>query len=106
MENRKNTWNAALLLLILLGLVANIIMTTKLSGKVDTVALCIKKKSLPCAAIPIRYVMDEPQCADKLLLAMNVTNVRISERNKTIMELEQRILRQAEFVNRTVGRWK
>ena len=28
-------------------------------------------------AVPVRFVLDEPECADKLLRAMNVTRVRI-----------------------------
>jgi len=32
---------------------------------------------LPCGAIPTRFVIDEPECADKLLRSMNVTNVRV-----------------------------
>lgn len=37
----------------------------------------IVPRSLPCQAIPLRYVEDEPVCADKLLHAMNITTSHI-----------------------------
>ena len=60
-----------LLVLILIGIGADIIITIR------TVPSTPAKASLPCAAIPTRYVMEYPECADRLLRAMNVTNVRI-----------------------------
>jgi len=60
-----------LLALILTGLVADIVITIKAIPSTPA------RPSLPCAAIPTRYVMEYPECADKLLQAMNVTNVRI-----------------------------
>lgn len=39
-----------------------------------------QRESLPCQAVPIRFVMDEPECADKLLRSMNVSNVRVVAR--------------------------
>jgi hypothetical protein len=35
---------------------------------------------LPCAAIPRKFIQDDPRCANKLLESMNVTNVRITDR--------------------------
>ncbi|MCY2928867.1 MAG: hypothetical protein NTV86_05125 [Planctomycetota bacterium] len=32
-----------------------------------------------CMALPVRFVMQDPECAQKLLNAMNVSNVRILE---------------------------
>ena len=64
-----------LLSLILIGVAANIIITIR------TVPGTPVKTSLPCAAIPTRYVLEYPECADKLLRAMNVTNVRILPRS-------------------------
>ena len=60
-----------LLVLILVGIVADIIITSKAMSAMPA------RSSLPCAAIPTRYVMEYPECADRLLRAMNVTNVRI-----------------------------
>ena len=30
-----------------------------------------------CTAIPVKLILEDPECADKLLRAMNVTNVRV-----------------------------
>ena len=84
MRNKVSAWGIILILLILVGLIANSIMMVKMSKRIETLALCIEKKSLACAAIPTRYVMEEPECADKLLRAMNVTNVHILPRNATV----------------------
>ena len=99
MKNRKSKWIALLMVLILTGLFINAIMTARLNSRLDIVALCIQKKHLPCAAIPTRYVMDEPECADKLLRAMNVTNVRILPRNGTLAEMEERIRQRVESIS-------
>ena len=34
-----------------------------------------------CQAIPTRLILEDPQCADKLLRVMNVTNVRVLPKN-------------------------
>ena len=44
--------------------------------------------SPPCAALPVRFVYEEPACVDKLLRTMNISNVRITptdtaNRNRT-----------------------
>jgi hypothetical protein len=44
------------------------------------------RANLPCGAIPIRFVLEEPECANKLLISMNVTNVHISS-DKTLSSL-------------------
>ena len=85
MKNKAPRWIVLLLLLVLSSLVANIVMTVKLFSKVDDVAVCLNKKALPCAAIPTRYILQEPECADKLLKAMNVTNVHILSWNATVL---------------------
>ena len=40
----------------------------------------IRRDALPCAAIPTRFVLDSPECAQKLLDAMNVSKVRVVSR--------------------------
>jgi hypothetical protein len=35
-----------------------------------------------CTALPVRFVMQDPECAQKLLDAMNVSNVRIIRPNR------------------------
>ena len=36
-----------------------------------------------CTAIPVKLILEDPECADKLLKAMNVTNVRVIARNSS-----------------------
>ncbi len=36
------------------------------------------------AAIPVKFVMEDPVCADKLVRSMNITNVRILPRRGSI----------------------
>ena len=78
MRRKKPVWRVVLLVCIL-GLVsANLLITIRLALKIDQIQQCSqKRKSLPCEAIPIKFVMEEPRCANKLLKAMNVTNVDI-----------------------------
>jgi hypothetical protein len=77
------------LLILLLGVsIVHIVITVRQSSTLS--APCppvIVPRSLPCQAIPLRYVEDEPVCADKLLRAMNVTNVRIQTWNATLREV-------------------
>jgi hypothetical protein len=78
------------LLILLLGVsIAHVVITVRhwsaLSASCPPV---IVPRSLPCQAIPLRYVEDEPVCADKLLRAMNVTNVRIQTWNATLREMD------------------
>ena len=47
----------------------------------------IVPRSLPCQAIPLRYVEDEPVCADKLLHAMNITNSHILTWDQMLREI-------------------
>lgn len=71
------------MLLILIGVVINMALTIRLSVEVKVkIAEVQQDKSLPCAAIPTRYILQEPECADKLLRAMNVTNVRVVVREE------------------------
>ena len=68
---KKATLAIVLLWIVLVGVAANLGMTLKCRSKQEA------GPSLPCAAIPTRFVMEHPDCADKLLMSMNVTNVRV-----------------------------
>lgn len=69
----------ALLSLLVLG---NLLLTARLFAHIERTCLhADQKRSLPCSAIPTRFVLDDPECADKLLRAMNVTNVRVLPKN-------------------------
>lgn len=36
-----------------------------------------------CTAIPVKLILEDPECADKLLRAMNVTNVRVGRADRS-----------------------
>ena len=81
-----------MLLLMIAGLllVVNVFLTSLvLSRPVEQVKCPVKSKSLPCEAMPIKFALDNPGCANKLLEAMNVTNVKILPRNSTNTMIEQ-----------------
>ena len=42
-----------------------------------------KQKSLPCESVPLDWAVNSPDCANSLLLAMNVTNVKFQPKNST-----------------------
>jgi hypothetical protein len=68
----------ALLVLTLLGLLVNSLLTAHVNAKLEAMAMSRGGSSaLPCAAVPTRFVLEEPACAQKLLESMNVTNVRV-----------------------------
>jgi len=72
----KMTSQKKLLVCIVLLLVINILVTARLAlglGRLKS----YQRESLPCQAVPIRFVMDEPECTNKLLRVMNVSNVHI-----------------------------
>ncbi len=46
------------------------------------------RPSLPCAAIPTQFMMQDPACAQKLLEAMNVTNFRILTNASQLPDLD------------------
>ncbi len=78
MKRAYPTWSIAVLILILsvlilVGVVANMVTTLKLASGLSGAP----PRSLPCAAVPTRLILEDPVCAQKLLDAMNVTNVRI-----------------------------
>jgi len=70
------------LVLIIVGLLLNTFLLIRVSTQIAEFRESNDKRSdLPCAAIPTRFVLDDPECADKLLRAMNVTNVRVLPKN-------------------------
>ena len=83
-KKRQNLWWTRLgIILILMILIVDLVFTIRLSAEVkSTISDIQTDKSLPCAAVPTKYIYEEPECADKLLKAMNVTNVRVLTREK------------------------
>ena len=85
MKNTKLVAMVAIVTIaILTGLVINIFLTLGLRE----VEVCeppeYPASPLPCGAVPTQFVMEHTECADHLLRAMNITNVRIQRYNGTI----------------------
>ena len=68
-KKRRFKWTTLLLVLILAVSIVNIVLTLDLIHS---------ETSKPYIVIPKQFVLDEPQCADKLLASMNITNVHVS----------------------------
>ena len=65
MNEKKSRWVMVLLVLLLAALIVN-------------VAIMLKSvRSKPCLAIPTRFILEYPECAEKLVTALNVSGVRI-----------------------------
>lgn len=65
MNETKSRWVMVLLVLLLAALIAN-------------AAIMLKSvRSRPCLAIPTRFVLEYPDCAEKLVQVANVSGVRI-----------------------------
>ena len=73
---KKGTLAVVLLWIVLAAVAANMVMTLKFRSELTSTP------SLPCAAVPTRFVTEHPECADKLLRSMNVTNVQIRSRQR------------------------
>ena len=67
-----------LAVVLLLALTANILIAVELRALANRPLVCPEpRRSLPCEAVPMRLIYEDPACANTLLRAMNVTNVRI-----------------------------
>jgi hypothetical protein len=67
-----------LAVVVLLALTANILMIVELRALANRPLVCPEpRRSLPCEAVPMRLLYEDPACANTLLRAMNVTNVHI-----------------------------
>jgi hypothetical protein len=77
------------LLLLVLGVSFAHLVITLATGPMRNLTCppVIVPRSLPCQAIPLRYVEDEPFCADKLLHAMNITNAHILTPDQMMQKL-------------------
>ncbi|MCK4342529.1 MAG: hypothetical protein KAY37_12490 [Phycisphaerae bacterium] len=77
-------WRWALAALLVLVLISQAVeWTLLLRFNEDVTRLTddrARKGTLPCAALPTRFVLESPECAQKLLDAMNVSNVRVVPR--------------------------
>ena len=69
MKQKKGRWLKVLIVLLLIAVVADVTARILL--------LAEEKAASRCLAIPTHYVLEYPECADKLLQAANITNVHI-----------------------------
>jgi hypothetical protein len=81
-------------LLIVAGflLTINVILTSMLLAKPAIECRWpAKPKALPCESVPIDWAVTHNDCANSLLLAMNVTNVKFQPKNSSNTILEKAI---------------
>ena len=64
--------------IVVLLLAANFYMSFQMQNKLEQIQQIVTKpkKSLPCESVPISWAVTNYECANSLLLAMNVTNVK------------------------------
>lgn len=60
-------------------LIVNMILISMLLAKPAIECQCpVKSKTLPCESVPLNWAVNHADCANSLLLAMNVTNVKFN----------------------------
>ena len=60
------------------------------------------RPELPCAAVPMTFIREHPECADHLLRAMNVTNVHVERFNASRLGAND-MIRKAESYLASAG---
>ena len=89
MANRDMVWRIIFVVCICILLATNILLVGGLArGLEKLMSYQNRRQSLPCQAIPIRFVIEEPECTNTLLRSMNVTNVHIVRDVKLNSQLE------------------
>jgi len=68
LKEEPSRWIIALLILVLAALIINVVVMRQFMHA---------KPPTRCLTIPRQFLVDEPACVDKLLTAMNVTNVHV-----------------------------
>ena len=66
---------------IVVLLLINMVFATKLFIDINELQLRYLARKSHCGAIPIQFALNEPECVNKLLDSMNITNVRIASVN-------------------------
>ena len=75
MKRKNERLQRVIPLLILIAVTVNIVLTL---GLMLPGTQCKPAGStLPCGAVPIGFVAEYPECADRLVESMNITNVHI-----------------------------
>lgn len=76
--NKNPNWRVAETICIFVLLVINTLVATEFLIKMqESLQDSGQRDALPCGALPAQFVIEEPDCADKLLRFMNITNVHI-----------------------------
>ena len=66
-----------LCIIVVLLLAANLYMSFQVQGKLNHMQTAVTpRKSLPCESVPLGWAVTHHECANSLLWAMNVTNVK------------------------------
>ena len=68
LKKEKSKWIIALLILVLATLIINTVLMLESTHP---------RTSKPCLTIPRQFLFDEPECVDKLLASMNMTNIHV-----------------------------
>lgn len=76
--------------IVILFLAANLYVNFQVQSKINQLqAADTPKKLLACESVPISWAVDNYDCANKLLEAMNVANVKILPKNSTNTMIER-----------------
>ena len=79
MKKKTIKANIALWWVIVVLLTANLVMISMLLSRPMAQTQCpVRQKSLPCESVPLNWAVDNYQCANSLLRAMNITNVKFN----------------------------
>jgi hypothetical protein len=79
MNKAKKCMFVIAVVVVMVALMINIGLQLKVIGLLEqSVVKCQPHKSLPCESVPLRWAVDNYGCANSLLLAMNVTNVKFN----------------------------
>ena len=101
MKIKSMKLSLTVVLLIVILLIANLVVSVWIVYEIGkSCQYSAKTKSLPCESMPIKFALENPDCANKLLDVMNVTNVKILPKNSTNM-LIQKV--RAQLHNNVIG---
>ena len=80
----KRRWIVVLLILVLVAIGVDIMITLRLLAREA------EKPFLSCSAVPTDFILENPDCADKLAKSMNFTNVHVvgTYRGKSTRNIE------------------
>ena len=85
MNDRYARWILVMQVVLILAMGIDILLAIRAGGGCASTQTA--KPPLPCAAIPMSFVAQFPECADHLIQAMNITNVRVQRWNESTAEL-------------------